>query len=124
MSMLAARTLRTTLAKMEATLMLISNHERVVQDITNPKTENIDGKPLTQVHLKRVDNKHKESVSGMIKAVGWRLLGQGVAGPLTAEEALVWVEAAEFFSSRIQDTPEQKPGRAPDMSSLAAMVLR
>ena len=46
MSMLAAQTLRAVLAKMEAALMLLSNQERVVQDITNPGPENIDGKKL------------------------------------------------------------------------------
>merc|ERR1719453_2114781 len=54
MSIAAAGALHTLLGKMEASHMLMSNHERVIQDITNPGPQNIDGKTLTQMELKRV----------------------------------------------------------------------
>merc|ERR1719252_215378 len=55
MSSDAATALRAMLGNMEAAHMLMYNRERVVQDITNPGPENIDGKALTQTELKRVD---------------------------------------------------------------------
>merc|ERR1711972_629173 len=38
---------------LEAVRMLMSNAERVVQDITNPGSKNIDGKKLSQRELRR-----------------------------------------------------------------------
>merc|ERR1711904_40467 len=124
MSSAAAQALSTTLARMEAAHRLASNYERVVQDITNPGPENIDGKPLTQLSLKRVDPKHKVCVEEMVKAVCSRLLGQEVSGPSSPEEALVWVQAGTFLSGRIQKSPNEMPGRAPDMSFLAAISMQ
>jgi len=123
MSSAAAQALSTTLARMEAAHRLASNYERVVQDITNPKTENIDGKTLTQLHLKRVDSKHKESVEEMVKAVCSRLLGQEASGPSTPEEALVWVQAATFLSGRIQKSKDEMPGSKPDTGLLAVISI-
>merc|ERR1719160_587912 len=62
MSNAAATALRTTLGRMEAAYKLASNRERVVQDITNPGPNNIDGKKLTQPHLVRVHPKYKASM--------------------------------------------------------------
>jgi len=124
MSAGAARALRTMVAQMEAALKLMSNRERVVQDITNPnETKNIDGKALTQTSLKRVDSKHKATVDDMVRALCCRLLGQGVAGPLSSDEAQVWLEAATFLSGRVQ-APGECPGRAPDMSPKAAKIFK
>jgi hypothetical protein len=122
MSMLAAQTLRTMLAKMEVALKLMSNQDRVVQDITNPGAVNIDGKKLTQIHLKRVDIKHRASVNEMVTAVRSRLLGKGVSGLIHSEEALVWAEAATFLAGRVQG-PGDCPGRKADMSTNAAEML-
>merc|ERR1719453_2854614 len=82
MSGAAAQALRTMLGQMEAALKLSSNRERVVLDIVNPGPNNIEGKTLTQTGLKRVDSKYKSCVDDMVKAVGHRLCGAGVAGPL------------------------------------------
>merc|ERR1719356_1831373 len=62
MSSGAATALRTMLAKMEAAHALMNNRERVVQDITNPGPNNIDGKTLTQKDLTRVDAEYRSSV--------------------------------------------------------------
>merc|ERR1719227_72774 len=123
MSPEAATALRTTLAKMEAAYMLMSNRERVVQDITNPGPSNIDGKALTQTDLKRLDIKHQASVNAMVKEVSCRLLGKTPSTP-PPQELLVWAKAARFLSGRIQGTPGEMQGRKPDMSSNAAEVLR
>merc|ERR1719327_1632618 len=111
-------------ASLEAAQMLMSNHVRVVQDITNPGPNNIDGKKLTQTDLKRVDIKHQELVGAMVRDVCCSLVGKATPKPLTSEEKLVWAEAACFLSARIQGTPDEMPGRKPDMSSAAANALR
>ena len=53
-------------SKKEAAQMLMSNRERVIEDITNPGPSNIDGKKLTQPYLKRVNIKHRLVVDSMI----------------------------------------------------------
>jgi len=124
MSSDAAKVLRTTLAQMEAAHQLMSNHERVVLDITNTQSTNIDGKKLTQTDLKRLDTKHRASVDSMIREVCCRLLGKTASAAQAPEEKLVWADAARYLSGRIQGTPGQMPGRKPDMSSDAATALR
>jgi len=120
----AASALRLTLARMEAAHRLASNRERVVKDIINPGPSNIDGRPLTQPNLTRVDSKYKSSVDEMVKAVCSRLLGQAVSGPPSPEEALVWVQAATYLSGRIQSSKAEMPGRAPDMGVPAALAMQ
>merc|ERR1719436_1414843 len=73
MSTQAATALRTKLAQMEAAHMLMSNREKVVQDITNPGPKNIEGKALTQTELKRVGVEHNGSVDAMVQEVCCRL---------------------------------------------------
>merc|ERR1719217_1395945 len=111
-------------ACLEAAQMLMSNYERVVQDITNPGPNNIDGKRLTQTDLRRVDIKHKELVGAMVCEVPCCLIGKATVKMLVPEEVQVWAEAARFLSGRIQGTPGEMPGRNPDMSSEAAAALR
>jgi len=123
MSSDAATALRTTLAQMEATHKLMSNRERVVQDIANPGPRNIEGKALTQKDLKRVDIEQQTSVDAMVQEVCCRLRGKVTCGPAAGEE-LVWADAARFLSGRIQGSPSEMPGRNPDMSADAAKALR
>merc|ERR1719450_989876 len=108
----------------EAAQMLMSNHERVVQDITNPGPQNIEGKALTQLDLQRVDQKHRPLVGAMVREVCCCLVGNAMSKPLARDEALVWAEAARYLSGRIQGTPAEMPGRKPDMSPGAATALR
>jgi len=124
MSNAAARALRTAVGQMEAAYKLISNSERVVQDLVNAGPKNIEGKTLTQTGLQRVDGKHKAVVEEMVKALGSRLLGHGVAGPVSPEEGQVWLEAATFLSDRIQASKSEMPGRDADMSSNGAKAFR
>jgi hypothetical protein len=123
MSSEAAAALRAMLTQMEAAYMLMSNRERVVQDITNPGPKNIEGKALTQTELKRVDIDSQASVNAMVKEVICRFLGKTPCTP-APQESLVWAEAARFLSGRIQGTSAEMPGRKPDMSSDAATALR
>jgi hypothetical protein len=96
----------------------------VVKDIINPGPKGLKGGALTQTSLTRVDPKHKASVEAMVKAVCSRLLGQEMSGPSTPEEALLWLQAATYFSGRIQKSPHEMPGRAPDMSFHAAIAMQ
>jgi len=56
----------------------------------------------------------------MMGEVCCRLLGK----PASGKSDLVWKQAASFLSGRIQGTPNEMPGRNPDMSSGAAQALR
>jgi hypothetical protein len=124
MSSAAATALRTMLAQIEAAHMLMSNRARVVQDITNPGPNNIDGKELTQKDLKRVGAQHRACVDAMVSEVCCRLLGKGASMPQVPGEVSVWAEAARFLSGRVQGAPADCPGRSPDMSPAAAAALR
>merc|ERR1711953_673304 len=120
----AARALRATLGQVEAAVSLMSNHENVVKDITNPGPQAILGGNVTQLDLKRVDPKHRASVDNMVRALAKRLLGDEVSAPSTADEAMAWVQAAAFFSKRIQSSSADCSGRKADMSSTAAREMR
>jgi len=124
MSSDAKKALRTMLGQMEAALKLMSNRQKVAQDITNPGPNGVNGGKLTQLKLKRVDRQQQASVDKMLTAVCGRLLGKGISGPSTTEEALAWAQAATFLSGRIQASAGGCPGRARDMSTNAAKEMR
>ena len=113
-------------ARAEAAYKLLSNHERVLLDLTNPSTDlNIDGKPLTQaLKLKRIASQHTAHADGFLRELTRRLLGKREAS-LFVElrgklQAAAWIAASKYLNERIQSTPEQKQGRTPDMSPAAA----
>jgi len=107
---------------LEAVKKLMSNRARVVQDISNPGPQNIDGKELTQKHLTRVLDRF--SVDAMISEVCRRLLGKEASWPSASEDWQVWTMAASYLAERIQGSPDEMPGRTPDMSSDAATAMR
>lgn len=102
----------------------MANYARVVKDITNPGSQNIDGKMLTQLQLKRVDPGQTLYVQHMLRAACCRLLGKESCGPSTVEEAWVWNAAAKFLGRRIQGSAAEMPDREPDMSSASAAAMR
>merc|ERR1719336_2976972 len=59
----------------------------------------------------------------MLQALISRLNGREVSGP-SAQEALVWVQAATYLSGRIQSSAGEMPGREPDMGRAAARAMR
>jgi len=120
----AKNALRTMLGQMEAALKLKSNFEKVSKDITNAGPNGVNGGKLTQLTLKRLNPTCQPSVDKMLTAVCGRLMGKGVSGPSTPEEALTWAQGAVFFAGRIQDSAGGCPGRARDMSANAARELR
>ena len=112
-------------ARREAGLKLRGNHARVLLDVCNPSAHlNIDGKPLTQLELVRVSPKHKDLAGEALCEIERRLLGEGWSDAPTDEAAMVWAEVATYLGGRIQGTPEEKPGREPDMSARAATAMR
>jgi len=114
----------TTAPNWEAAQKLVSNRERIVRDITNPGFQNIDGYELTQTYLERVvEPAGRATVDAMITEVCCRLLFKTVTQP-SQEDLKLWAAAARYLSGRIQGTPQEKPGRNPDMSPGAAAALR
>merc|ERR1719335_16981 len=120
MSPNAATMMRRALARIEAANKLMSNRERVVQDITNAGPGAVGGGQLTQLDLTRVDGKHKASVDAMVRELCGRLLGQKKYEPSTEEESKVWAQAAMYYHLRIQASAAECHGRTPDMSFGAA----
>ena len=117
-------------ARYEAAYKLISNHERVLADLTNQSSTNIDGKPLTQTFtIKRLLESDRPHVDRFLYEVARRLLGAYVCTdsimpiPTDEDAATIWVAACNYLETRIQSTPEQKPGREPDMSVDAAEAM-
>merc|ERR1712137_773781 len=63
-------------AREEIARKLIRNHKNVIADLTNTsKTQNIDGKPLTQLELHRLPKESKGYIDQMLREVARRLLG-------------------------------------------------
>ena len=115
----------TTDARHEAGMLLRNNHVRVLKDLCNPSVDfNIDGKPLTQLELTRVAPKDEAYADEALCEIERRLLGEGSTTPLTTAQCTVWSTVAIYLDGRVQGTPEQKPGRKPDMSAEAAEALR
>jgi len=94
----AKNALRTMLGQMEAALKLKSNFEKVSKDITNAGPNGVNGGKLTQLTLKRLNPTCQPSVDKMLTAVCGRLMGKGVSGPSTPEEALTWAQGAAFLT--------------------------
>jgi len=120
----AGRQMRMVLGQIEAASKLISNHEKVVKDITNAGPLGVNGGKLTQLDLKRVDKSQQASVDAMVEQVCSRLLGGKRVPPTTAEQDQVWAKAAQFLNGRIQQSAYACPGRKADMSPAAAEAMR
>jgi hypothetical protein len=110
---------------------LISNHVRVLHDLTNSTAKSIDNKALTQpVTLRRVAPEHRPHVDGFLRELARRLLAHpsdALKVRLEAsqpQQAAVWVASAAYLDGRIQSTAEQMPGRRPDMSPGAAAAMK
>ena len=113
-------------ARQEAAVAIITNHFRLIQDICNPSpTTNIDNVPLTQVELTRVHPSKAGIIEDALFETARRLLGRGQAKILadgTGQDARV--ACAKYLDARIHHSPEQKPGRTPDMSPEAALAMK
>jgi len=112
---------------------LIGNHENVLRDVVNPsRTHNIDAKALTQLELKRVPVGHAYYADQALREVARRLLGRRAGlhqlevrmDPANEAQAAAWHGVAQYLDGRIQDRPEQKPGRTPDFPPLAGAAMR
>lgn len=119
-------------AREEAVRKLITNHRAFLNDICNPsKTLNIDGKPLTQTELVRVDCSERHQIDWMLREVARRLLGgrKGLdecaekSNGKNPDQAKAWQLAVIYVSGRIQSNKYQKAGREPDMSDYASKAM-
>lgn len=109
-------------ARQEAAQKIVGNHVRLIKDVCNPSPGlNIDGKPLTQRNLSRVDPAMQAYVDQGMREVVRRLMGKGkpVMFDTSAAAQDARAAAARYLYCRVQGTPEEKVGRTPDMSSEA-----
>jgi len=113
-------------ARAEAAKALISNNARLLRDVCNTSSSNIDGKPLTQSELQRVDERFEEIVDEALREVTRRLLGRGkpITLQATDEASEARAACARYIHLRIQSDNEQMPGRTPDMSPSAAVATK
>jgi hypothetical protein len=122
MSMAAAKQLRAKCARMEACYKLISNRDRVIQDMCNSTSKTIEsGKDATQPGLARVAN--RGAAVGVIQAAQRLLCAQSATGPSTLEDAQAWHQAATFLAARVQDDDAGPKDRAPDLSNNGASAM-
>jgi len=113
-------------AKVDAACKLMANFDMVVRDITNQGSTGLKGGKLTQTNLQRLKDcePFTSGVRAMLRATCCRLLGKEASGPSTAEEAMVWMQAAKFLGKRLQGSTTECAGREPDMSSASAAAMR
>ena len=135
-------------AREAAARKLIRNHAYVLRDLTNPsRVTNINGIGLSQWNLERVAPKHALDAELALIEIARRLLGlppkpRPRARPpprartstdeaeVVTDEAedtvrrTVWAATARYLAGRIQASPEEMPGRTPDMSPAAASAMR
>jgi len=116
-----------TAARLEAVGRVLGNHFRLLLDITNPSGDlSIENRSLTQTTLTRVPPAQATYVDEALREAVRRLQGfeshQRLSDSEEATEARA--TASLYLKARIQSAPQQKPGRAPDMSAEAASAFK
>jgi len=114
-------------AREEAARKLIGNHKNLIKDICNPRpTLNIDGRELTQNELRRVSPALSQYVDEGLREAARLLIGRGQPTVLHSSPEAMEARAAcaRYLDFRIQSTPQQRPGREPDMSEQAAAAFK
>ena len=108
----------------EAAEKLISNHLRIMLDVTNPFAK-------SQRHLSRLPVSDLNMIDRLLLEIVHRLLVKQPNGPALARllpehhaEAKVWSMVLSFLDKRLQSTDEELPGRKPDMSPSASQAFR
>lgn len=104
---------------------LILNHAAILHDLCNEH-------PVSQLQLQRVPPQFADFADGALREVTRRLLGKGgkqcraeeLVEGAPIEQVQTWSQVATYLCSRIQSTPEERPGRTPDMTPESADVLR
>jgi hypothetical protein len=108
----------------EAAEKLISNHIRVMLDMTNPFAR-------SQRHLGRLSINEQPMIDRALLEFARRLLVESADGTALARlqpqheaEAKVWAQVLAFLDKRLQSTAEELPEREPDMSPSASEAFR
>jgi len=107
-------------ARVEAARKLITNRDRVLNDVCNParKSQPI---PLKEV----VSQSHKSAAENGMKETARRLLGQPSSeNRHSAEDQKAWVDMAKIIDARLQTSSAQCPTRVRDMGEEAGAALR
>merc|ERR1711904_643149 len=94
MSLAAATAMKTVLGHIEVASKLTWNRETIVKDIVNQGPRGVKGGELSQVDLKRLENKYQGAVDAMLREVCDRLLGKSGQMPSDSSQVLVWADAA------------------------------
>jgi len=80
---------------------------------------------LTQLELQRITSEaDRPHVDAALREIARRLLEEVDSEPSSLEQAMVWAATAKYLDGRIQATPDETPGREPDMSAEAAQLFR
>ena len=122
-------------AQEAAARQLITNHEAVLRDLTNPsQTKNIVGNALTQLELRRVAVASAAHADEALREVARRLLSHRPGSekddfnsrfdPRQPQQPEVWAQSMAYLDGRLQALAKDKPGRRPDMSADAAAAMR
>ncbi|KOO22144.1 hypothetical protein Ctob_000693 [Chrysochromulina tobinii] len=109
----------------EAALKLMSNHERVLRDVTNPV-------PKSQPELARAARNDAQHVDQALREICRRLLASRHGSEALEErldarvpgQARAWALTAQYLSKRLQASSNACPGRQPDMSPAASAAFR
>lgn len=116
----------------EAAYKLITNHEAVLRDVTNPSpTKSIMGTQLKQAELKRVNVNHAHYADQALREVARRLIGNKPGIEMIAErldgtpdQAKAWAGTCIYLLSRVQAHRDECAGRQADMGFHAALAMR
>ena len=120
-------------AREEAARKLIGNHDRVLRDLCNPNPiTNIEGRPLTQLELVRVDVGCAPYADEVLRETARRLLGRRAGlellevhpDPSNEAQTAAWGATAYYLCGRLQATDDERPGRTPDMPPAAAAAMK
>jgi len=105
-------------SRLEAASKLISNHDAITCDMTNPYA-------LSQRQISRLPVEALEECDAAMREVARRLLARQPAAPRpSAEHAGTWVRACQYLTARLQLDSYEAPGRDPDMSAEGGAALR
>ena len=109
-------------AKYAAARTIITNHEAVLRDMTNPE-------PLTQHDVARIHPSLASHADRALQEIAYRLLSSDEHRSQSSvssspEQAAAVSAVAQYLDKRLQTTETEQPGRSPDLDERASGELR